>query len=268
MVKIEYEKLDENTLKKLQNDEELEIIYNNESFYFKLYLKEKNPNLVVFSNGAVNREKKNPPLYMRSTWSDEIDANTLYIDDKTIHDSKLRIGWGVGRQDKHYIPIYVRIVKKISSILKIASKKTYYYGSSAGGFMSILMAAKHQFSTAIINNPQTFVFNFSKGHVNDLCNEVFPGMTREDIINRFENRLSAIKALKDTKHIPPIYYFQNEECERDMNQMYNPFIQKIKDYNIPNDKFTYILYHDKKRGHDPMPKGETIFNINSILKKK
>src|SRR5699024_12007141 len=132
-------------------------------------------------------------LYMRSTWSDEIDANTLYIDDKTIHDSKLRIGWGVGRQDKHYIPIYVRIVKKISSILKIQSNKTYYYGSSAGGFMSILMAAMHQNSTAIVNNPQTFVFSFSKGHVSDLCNEIFAGMSKEEIMNRFEERLSAIK---------------------------------------------------------------------------
>src|SRR5699024_7306768 len=118
-----------------------------------------------------------------------------------------------------------------------------------------------------VNNPQTFVLSFNKGHVDEFCEEIFPGMSKEEIINKFEDRLSVVKALELAEYTPTIYYFQNEECERDVRDMYKPFIKNVKNGSIRNEKFTYILYYDAKRGHDPLPKDETIFNINSIVMK-
>src|SRR5699024_10831615 len=86
----------------LDYDEAFQVEYIGLNFFFKSFLKEGNDKLIFLSNGAVDRTKKEPPVYMRSSWADDIKANCVFIDDRTIHGTILRIGWGVGVQDRHY----------------------------------------------------------------------------------------------------------------------------------------------------------------------
>lgn len=249
----------------LNYDEAFQVTYKGINFFFKSFLKENNDKLIFLSNGAVDRAKKEPPVYMRSSWADDIDANCIFIDDRTIHDTILRIGWGVGVQDRHYLEDYSIIAKKITTILNIKNEKVYYFGSSAGGFMSMQLAAMHNQTNAIVNNPQTAVLEFNRTHVEELCDTIFPGMSKEEILKNFSKRLNIVDAYKNSEYLPHLYYLQNRKCDRDMETQYNPFIRGLKKQKIDESKFTYILYNDYERGHNPLMKNDLIKEIHKII---
>src|SRR5699024_1862078 len=149
--------------------------------------------------------------------------------------------------------------------LNIESDKVYYFGSSAGGFMSMQLAAMHNQTNAIVNNPQTVVLEFNRTHVEELCDTIFPGMSKDEILNKFSERLNIVDAYKNSEYLPNLYYLQNRKCDRDMVTQYNPFIRGLRKQKIDESKFTYILYNDYERGHNPLMKNDLIKEIHKII---
>jgi hypothetical protein len=267
MREIKYENLDLEFL--LQNNNNNFCIYkNNYDFHFKINIKDHNDKLVVFSNGAADRKRSELPLFMRHTWSEEINANCLYIDDRTIHDSKLMIGWGIGREDSHFLREVSLIVQKITQLLEIKSDSTFYYGSSAGGFMSMILSIKHRYSKAIINNPQLILKNYIDGKpLSFIRNNFFKQYSQEEFIKKFPDRISIPYLMNAQNYVPRVLYIFNRESLEDYEKQYLPFLEELSDYNIDQSKIEYLIYHHKSLGHNPLPKERTIKIINSALEK-
>ncbi|WP_414043566.1 glycosyl transferase [Macrococcus sp. EM39E] len=248
------------------NNLAIKVIKDGIDFYFKLALKDKFQPLVVFSNGAFNTSKATPPVFMRNSWHEEYEFSAVFIDDRTVHNNSLRIGWGVGTKDRHYIKDYYEVIAKICDIINKESKDVYYFGSSAGGFMSIYLATLHKGATAIANNPQTYVTRYNKIAVDKLFKSVFPDMLETDIKKKFAVRFSLINAMKRNGNTPRIYYIQNARCVGDMKKHCEPFMEALKKYSIPSRKIQFIFYNNDKMGHDPISKEDTIRMIHSIVK--
>lgn len=261
---IMFENLNYEILREL-NNETFQIIYGDINFYFKAYLKDKSNKIIFFSNGAVNRKTKTPPVFMRSSWSEDFESNCIFIDDRTIHENNLNIGWGVGTKERHFLADISQITKRISNILNVQSSNVFYYGSSAGGFMSMILASKHRETTAIVNNPQTSVLDFNKGFVDKLCNAIFPNMDKEEIKRIYSERLNVEQAFLVNDNIPRIFYLQNRKCQRDMETQYHPFLRKVRQNNIDEELFTYILYNDHEADHNPLRRTDTVRVINKII---
>src|SRR5699024_11902387 len=100
-INIDYNDLTKKKLQK-ENSAVYRINKNNKAFYFNMKLNKKNKRLLILSNGAIDRRRKNPPIFMRSSWAKDIDANCIFIDDPTLHDNKLFIGWGDRKSTRHY----------------------------------------------------------------------------------------------------------------------------------------------------------------------
>lgn len=264
MFEVNIEDIDEYFLKEYQG-EHLKITINHLDFYFKINLKNRNDKLIVFSNGAVDPSKSKLPVFMRSKWAEDFNANCLYIDDKTIHNNNLKIGWGVGTENRHYLLDYIQCVEKVRSILNIDSKNTIYYGSSAGGFMSIAMATIDIGTKAIANNPQTYVYRYHKGSVDELFNTIFPKLERNEVIKKMSYRLSLVNIMARSKNVPEIWYLQNRLCKGDIVNHYNPFCENIDKYNIDCKKINFIFYHNKEDGHNPLNRKKTTEFINSVV---
>ena len=141
----------------INNNQTVKILKDNIDFYIHLNLKENNEQLIIFSNGAIDPNKSKPPVFMRHSWHEDFNASCIFIDDRTVHNNNLRIGWGVGSEDRHYLMDYSDIAQMIANTLSIQPENTYYYGSSAGGFMSMYLATLHKDTKAIVNNPQCYV---------------------------------------------------------------------------------------------------------------
>ncbi|WP_394877231.1 prolyl oligopeptidase family serine peptidase [Mammaliicoccus lentus] len=264
MINLKFENLDYNTLLSNNNNHVI-INKDGEDFHFKIHLKNIDDKLVVFSNGAINPEKKEPPIFMRESWVNDMDYSAIFIDDKTIHGNNLKLGWGIGTLERHFLKDYSEIIKKIGYILEVENRNIYYFGSSAGGFMSMALAAMHSDTSAIVNNPQTYVYNYYKTTVDSLFETIFPNMLSKDIKKDFSNRLSITSLFRICKRTPSIYYIQNRLSKFDMEKHLNPFMQMLDKYNIDSEPIEFILYNDKKAGHNPMNKENTLNFINLII---
>lgn len=264
VITIKFEQL---TLKFLKDNNNEHIIIEKEGidFHYIVALKKDSKKLVAFSNGAVNPEIKNPPLFMRSNWSEEMAYNALFIDDRTVHDNNLKIGWGVGTLERHFLKDYSEVVKKIATLLSIKDKDVFYYGSSAGGFMSLALATYHKDSTAIVNNPQTYVYKYFESAYKELYRIVFPGLEDSEIHRKYSDRLSITNIFRKNKRTPKAFYFQNRLCRSDMKNHLEPLIKTMDKYTIDSEPIQFIIYSNKKSGHNPLPKEKTLRLIDMIV---
>ncbi|REH78032.1 alpha/beta hydrolase family protein [Staphylococcus felis] len=264
MIKLSFDKL---TLEALMNtnNNKIQLIKDNLDFYIYINIKNKSDKLLVHSNGAIDLKKSKPPVFLRNSWKDEIDASCIFLDDRTIHNSPLNLAWGIGNPDRHYIKDYSEIIKKIATLLNIDDSNITYYGSSGGGFISIMLSTLHKKSKAIVNNPQTFVHRYSKNTIEKVYGFIFPGLTIDEVNRKYAERLSTTALMKTVKNVPEIFYIQNRLSENDMKQHYYPFLQMMDKYNMDTSSIKLILYNDKKAGHNPISKDKTLELINGII---
>lgn len=253
----------------LNNNTDLKIFYNGIDYYLKIFLKNNQNNLVVFSNGAVDRKRKQPPIFQRSSWKDNIEASCIFLDDRTLHNNNLNTGWGFGSSDRHYIRDYSAIIRKITNLLAIDNNNVYYYGSSAGGFMSLILATFHRESTAIVNNPQTDLNkHFNPTSVNNLFKEVLPKRNRKEIVENFKERIYVVENFIIENYVPNILYIQNAMYSHDMKIHYQPFFEALAENGLNHENVKSLLYYNEKLGHTPLNKEKTELIINSAINKK
>ncbi|QPS99827.1 hypothetical protein I6G41_01835 [Staphylococcus equorum] len=53
-----------------------------------------------------------------------------------------------------------------------------------------------------------------------------------------------------------------------MDKHLNPFIQMLDKYGIDSEPIEFILYNNKKSGHNPMDKEDTLNFINLVITKQ
>lgn len=235
-------------------------------FLIKLNLSKK---MLVLGSGAYDSNKIQLPVFQRYTWIDDFDDVVIYYNDPTLYLDKINIGWGVGFQEKHYIETIYKIIESISKKLFIENNNIVFYGSSAAGFMSMMLATLLKGSTALVNNPQTFVYKFWESHYSSVMNTSFPQMDIEQALKKFFYRLDIIEFFKRKKYIPHIRYLQNIACEHDMITQFNPFMKNLESLgNILINEVEFVLYYNQELGHNPLPKEETLLHINESLNRR
>ncbi|WP_163580509.1 glycosyl transferase family 2 [Gracilibacillus saliphilus] len=237
-------------------------------FEFLLKTNKDNDKAIVLGSGAYDANSElQPPIFQRHKWIGDFDENLIYYNDPTLYHGKINIGWGFGREDVHYLEEISTIIKYLLMNLNIALNKTLLYGSSAGGFMSLMLGGLLKEPTVLVNNPQTIVWNYYERHVNAMFNSTLPDMNREDIIKNYKERLNVINLYKEKEFVPRIIYLQNISSYRDITHHLDPFILGLKDIDAINfnEKIEVILYADKKSGHNPLKKKETLKHIEKAL---
>lgn len=242
------------------------ISYNSGDFEYNIliYYKERFNNLVVLSNGAVNYEKKAPPIFMRSKWARDIEGSLIYLDDATIHNTSLSLGWGQGNKNEFVLRIYSEMVKMLAKKMNVVDENVCYFGSSAGGFMSMLLASMHKDSFSIVNNPQTDIKNYHVGHSKPLLELSYGSI--ENAYDNYAERVNVSNAFIAAEFVPKIFYIQNHFSHHDLKFHLNPFIKDLKEKNLNIDNISLITYFDKEKGHTPLDKEPGLNSLNLLLK--
>ncbi|MFC3900397.1 hypothetical protein [Aliicoccus persicus] len=265
MIEINLQKLNYEFLVNLDYGETLKVITDTNSFYFRVFLKPESKKLLVHSNGAINRNIKSPPVFHRSSWTEDIDANCVFIDDKTIHNTEYKAGWGIGTSNEHYIESYSEIIKHFQQILGIQSKDIYYWGSSAGGFMSMMLATRHIETTAIVGNPQTDLRRHNKTKLRNLILHGYGNVDVDEISQNEGFRFSVVESIIKFNYMPKIVYIQNTIFKSDVNKQLNPFLKDLKERSISEEDLHIINYRDDLRGHLPLPKNDYLFFLKLAM---
>lgn len=218
--------------KYLEKIKEGEFIYrfNEYPLPINLFLSFKSAELplIVFGQGMQNRDKP-LPYFQRMSWRSQLECNCLFISDPTLSiDPSISLGWCLGTHEWHALPAIVRIIKNICALTRIQNTNIIFYGSSAGGFTSLMMSSLLKSSRAFVNNPQTDVLKFKRGGVKKLLNLAFDGISLEEAKTLYPNRFSVIKNIEmGMGDFRETIYLQNicDEDHRDDQMM--PFINSI-----------------------------------------
>lgn len=227
----------------------LSILSNDIKFDFLIKFLKQADDVLIMGSGSYDVNKMSPPIFQRHGWIEEFKETVIIYNDPTLYIGKISLGWGNGTKDRHFL-------HEISEFLRILLEKMYYkfentflYGSSAGGYMAMVLAGYLKGATAIVNNPQTIVGNFWPKPVQSMIEASYPGMTLSEVNEKYPERMNVIEFFKSINYIPKIHYLQNITASRDVEKHLMPFISGLNKLSQQKatEKINIKLYSDKKK---------------------
>jgi len=242
----------------------LNVQWDEVSYEFLIRIKQKSPNVIILGSGA--SENQHPPIFQRYTWMEEFDDSLIFYNDPTLYLGNINLGWGQGTIERFYLKEIAIILEKLIQKLNVANENILFYGSSGGGFMSLILAGYIKESCALVNNPQTILTNWYIDPLKQVFNISYPNLSLEEINHLFAERINVIAFYNQIKHVPRIYYLQNIAAEFDMKNHLEPFVDGLQqiDENYHVNPVKIDLYFDKRSGHIPLEKNKILRYINLI----
>lgn len=184
--------------------------------------------LFVLLSGARDPEKHPLPKFERWSWTEQFPGSILCICDPALYlnGGTLRIGWYAGT-DKHNWPLRMSgLVSLVARKLGKDSSEVISYGSSAGGFASLMLAARLGNATAIAINPQTDVLRYSKRFVGDFLQACFSGREQTDLSAAERARLTVAPAMLRAPNAKYVIV-QNTQDRHHYEHHYKPFCRLL-----------------------------------------
>ncbi|MGE7415068.1 hypothetical protein [Methylobacterium tarhaniae] len=234
---------------------------SDEKFPIHFFAKFSNTNLplIVFGQGMVDRSKISIPRFQRMDWADSFPENVVILNDPTLFlAADIGLGWLLGSADNYVLPRIAEVVERIRLQLKIENRNILFYGTSAGGFSSLMLSTHFENSSVLVNNPQTDVLKFKRGGVGRLLQAAFGGISVFEAEKKYGERFSYIEALRRGAKLPRIYYLQNILDHDHYNDQLLPLMKaatvpaKAKGGTHPERQFIVDLYVDDKTLHNPL----------------
>lgn len=247
----------------------LEIVEEDVSYYIRLEGSTLDKNCIILYNGAVDIDKKDKPVFQRSSWVNDIEGFVINIDDPTVRLRKdIVLGWGQGKIDNYFSIKFNIILQKILMVMSFQNVNRIHFGSSAGGYQAIVGAALDKGSRAIVCNPQIdWTHHFFEKHITKIREVTFKNYSVEAIRSMYLHRLNAMEMAIYISNIPSVDYYVNSSFTHDMNNQLRHFIDSISSFRakrlLEGKEMNIHVYHDEKNGHNPPSKYKTI----SFIKK-
>jgi hypothetical protein len=199
---------------------------NLEGGRFECLLMRKNePLLFVLLSGAHDPARKALPKFDRWSWSERFPGSVLCISDPTLYlDPEMHIGWYVGTAEQDWLRSMASLVRCIAQSLDVPTPSIICYGSSAGGFGALTLAAELGTATAVAINPQTDVTRYSARFVRKLLQVAFNGKRVAGLVPAELERLSSIAAFRGASEAKCILV-QNLQDEEHYRAHFTPFCE-------------------------------------------
>lgn len=276
-ISINYEQLD--TLQFSSNEPfVLAIEWEGITYEFLIRIKSNSNKLLVLGSGAMNFNENRipPPFFQRHSWINQLAGSVIYYNDPTLYlGNQLLVGWGQGTKDRYSLHDIAKIIEKLIRLTQVPSSNVLFYGSSAGGFMSLILAGHIKESKALVNSPQTCLTKWLKTPVKQVFDLSYPGLTIDEIMQQYPDRINVMRFFQKIKYVPEIHYLQNAYCEIDMKDHVIPFIEWLQSNGekcVVNKVKFYFYYtiqpgpavHPALGGHGALDINSTIKYINKI----
>lgn len=223
-----------------------------------LFSRGTGPGLFVLLSGARDPGAKTLPKFDRWSWYRMFPGSVLCISDPTLRlaPEELRIGWYLGTAEHDWMRAMAGLVAAIAGRLGLPTEAIVCYGSSAGGFGAIALAAELGSATAVAINPQTDAARYSARFVNQLLDVAFDGCRVDELSASERQRFSAIERLRKAPDAKCLIV-QNLQDRDHYFYHYLPFCEA---FDVPMEGGACPAGHivsrlfDSPAGHGPEPK--------------
>lgn len=254
----------------------LQVCYKNAIYCFVIRFSSKNKNLICAGPGAHprdtirNNELLKPPFFDRWSWYKHFKESFIaYADPMLFYDDDLKIAWFIGNRREWYLEDLSAVIEELAKNQGIINDNILFYGSSGGGFTSVVLATLIRNSHVLINNSQLFLLNYWKDILDplfDILCESFEGMDKNDIIKKIKYRLDVIELFKKENYAPFITYYVNAASEWDIKCHTMPFLNEI--YKLKQFSGLDVIYYReiKEVPHQPMASDKSIRAIKDYCK--
>lgn len=243
----------------------LEITKDKVQYEYLINKKLDNHKLIVFNNGAVAGGNIKYPVFQRHSWAKELKTSSILCMDPTLYINGLSAGWGIGKNENYYLENSSLILKQIIEKINIKLTDTVIYGTSAGGFLSIIMGIYLKGAKVVADNSQLNLTNWIvKPALDSVMMYCFDNLV--DSLNYVE-RFDVIEAFKKHEYVPKIYLHVNLCSEADNTKQLVPFLmemEKVKGLKGYQD-LEVVLHYEETKGHNGLDKEDAIKVLYDIL---
>ena len=207
--------------------------------------------MIIFSPGFLNKDRFPYPYFQRMKWAQHFEDTCVFLTDPTLLLGNTQIGWFVGDQETHYLPVVAEYIGRLAQSRSIPAENITFFGSSAGGFSSIGFATHLRGARALAANPQT---NGLKLHSpSQLANTLRSCLKITDVSDAYRNhaeRFVLSEMFRKLGHVPRITIWQNFYDRYHVEHHLLPFMDEIKDLS-PTQSIEVIMAARPEDGHDP-----------------
>lgn len=223
-----------------------DILWDGVHFEFFVHYKPDAPGCIIMGTGLVDSQRPRP-YFSRISWAEDLPATAIYYSDPTSYKKGCHLGWGYGTNDRWYLMDIATLLKKLLSKLGIPLGQVLFFGSSGGGFTSILLASMFK-SRALAINPQIFVENYKEAPVRALKNSCLkPG---ESLL---PERVDVLAAFRHLGYFPHIHILVNLRSENDRDAQLLPFMRLLPHSASVSPERLHIDCYTAEGGHNAMP---------------
>lgn len=252
----------------IQNDHIyiLRVMKGGVPYEYLINRRSDNDKLVVFNNGAVAEGDVTVPVFQRHSWANILKTSSVFCMDPTLYlNSFLQIGWGIGKNEDYYLENSSLILKKIIKKMGIFLENTAIYGTSAGGYLSIIMGIYLKGAKVVADNAQLDVRNWIyKEALTSVITFAFDNIG--DALN-YKERFSIIDAFEKHDYVPKIYMHVNLCSTADNSMQLIPFLKSAETmkYNGEYNDIEVFLHFEPDKGHNGISMDDAISFLYRIL---
>lgn len=249
----------------VQNDQMyvLRVMKNNVPYEDLMNRRSDSDKLIVFHNGAVAGGNIDVPVSQRHSWAKILKTSSVFCMDPTLYlNHFLQLGWGIGKNEDYYLENSSRILKKLIEKMGIKLENTAIYGTSAGGYLSVMTGIFLKGAKVVADNAQLDVRNWIyKDALDSMITFCFDNIG--DALS-YKERFSIIDAFEKYHYVPPLYLHVSAA---DNSTQLIPFLKRaetmrgICEYN----DIEVFLHYEPQKGHNGINMEDAIRFLYGIL---
>jgi len=242
---------------------------NNVKYEFLITFNDFSKKLLIIGSGALpsndNTHDRSRPLFNRHSW--DFHESTIFYNDPTLYiDDELLGPWCIGTINDWYLQNIAKIIEEIAKNRGIENKNLLFFGSSAGGFTSLLLSILIKDSYSLAEIPQFNLKNNWRRHYLLLIKHCFKGLSENEVEEKWSHRLNAIDLIKKENYIPNTFLLLDYSVKSDVEMQYVPFFEELNDISGNVGDKIHIIIDWKNIGHRAQDYGD-IIKLLDVVKK-
>lgn len=244
----------------------LRVLKDNVPYEYLINRKSNSDKLIVFNNGAIAGGNINVPVFQRHSWANQIKTSSVFCMDPTLYiNNCLQVGWGVGKNKDYYLENSSLILKTIIAKMNISLDDTVIYGTSAGGYLSIIMGIYLKGAKVVADNTQLdtrkWIFKEALDSIITCCFDNISDSLKH------KERFSIVDAFEKNNYVPKIYLHVNLCSVADNSTQLVPFLCRMEKSNniLEYNDIEVILHYEKEKGHEGLSYNDAINFLYKVL---